>query len=368
MKKIYILTFSDSPNYGALLQAYSLKRYISTLGNNSIVINYANPKRRYCQIHGFRKVCSVLWNKTLGLVFTDKERKNRTLKFKLEYLEFTQKCFKNVKQLIELNNEADAFIVGSDQVWSVNNNNNDPAFLLSFARKKKISYAASCGTNIIKEEYFLQNEMLFKQFDAVSVRESEGAESLKRILNIDSEILVDPVFLTSKLEWIKLLRLNSEKPKDYVLCYVMPGNNAVEQKIYDVAEKIAQARGVKILTIGKKTYSKTIGGEVLVNGCGPIEFLEMVLNAQCVVTNSFHGTAFSIIFNKEFYTVMNDSLKVNRNTRMENILSLFDLQQRGVYTSSKALDTATIDYNHINVLIEKEKNRSKCFLQNAIGE
>ena len=301
MKKIATLTFCNSINYGALLQAYALREYLVSCGFDCEIINYINPKMKYSRVSFLRKIGSIIWKNLLAPFFDSKIRKKRNAEFRSGYMKIGKK-YVNIEELKSLNTIYDAFIVGSDQVWNPFINRGDSAFFLSFVNdeKKRISYAASFGGNKIAKSYLENNSGYLKKFDAISVRENESAELLKTETGIVAETVVDPVFLLTKNDWINKLKLEGEAAakEKYVFCYVMPGNPDLVEKIYRVAESIAGKEHLKIITVGKKSYAKPTGTEILDRDAGPIEFVQHILNAEYIVTNSFHGTALSIILRK----------------------------------------------------------------------
>lgn len=369
MKKIYTLTFCDTPNYGALLQAYALKMHLQISGYDCSIINYQNPKRKYSQVSGLKKIRSMIWSFTFAKLLNSKKRVNLTNRFRNEYL-----CLKKIHispdDLRRLNQDSDCFIVGSDQVWNPQNNGYDSAYLLSFVddAKKRISYAASLGS--ANEAYLISNSGLFERFDALSVREKQSAILFKDKLGISAVTVVDPVFLLDKTEWDTCLRLSDAiiniSESGFVLCYVMPGNNELTSKIYKVAKTIADTKGLKIITLGKKNFAKPIGVEVLDGDAGPVEFMQYIKNADFVVTNSFHGTALSVVFRKQFCTVLKSGIK--RNSRMEELLKMLFLSDRIIYTDQELNENiiAEIDYESTVLELNKQIEYAKYFLTQAI--
>lgn len=364
MRKIGVLTFSDSKNYGALLQAFALREYVADLGFNCNIINYQNPKTKYSQVSLLRRIGSIF-----APFLENKIRKRKTAQFRMQNMKMEQKHI-GVEDLKSLTDMYDVFIVGSDQVWNPFINRFDSAFFLSFAsdKNKRISYAASFGGKKMDKSYLENNLGYLKRFDAISVRESESAELLKAETGIVAETVVDPTFLLTKDDWINKLKLDVTPAKEkYVLCYVMLGNPDLVEKIYQVAKSIADKEHLKIITLGKKSYAKPIGVEILDGTAAPIEFVQYILNAEYVVTNSFHGTAFSIILRKRFFTVLKKGF--NLNLRLENLLQSFSLTSRLVYMDSSEENNLleTIDYEATDSKLNTEIEKSKRFLIDAVN-
>ena len=372
-KKIATLTFTDTPNYGALLQAYALQRYINDCGNQCVVINYQNKARRFSQVSGLKKLRSILWHYTFSKLLANRSRTKRTQRFRESLLNLTSRVYRDNESLKELNETMDGFIVGSDQVWNPKNNAGDPAYLLDFAGegKLRVSYAASFGTDKVDEAYLKANAQRFKAFSRLSVRERSGKEQLEQALGIKAEVVADPVFLLSGEHWQELAREHAEykAQAEYVLCYVLPGNREVEKRIYSAARDIAQRRHLRLVTIGKKPGSKGEAGEELIHDCGPLEFLSYIINANAVVTNSFHGTALSIINEKDFWCVMASGAAGARNTRLTNLLEKTGLSGRQLICG-EARDPedllSRIDYSASAPLIEGMVHEAKSFLDAAL--
>ena len=371
MKKIATLTFSNSKNYGALLQAYALREFLNISGFECDIINYQTLKRRYSQVSFFRRMGSIIWQNLLARFFANKKRKERSLQFRMTKMMLGQKCV-NLDDLKQLNTIYNVFVVGSDQVWNSFITMKDSAFFLSFVddKNKRLSYAASFGSNKVDKSYLESNRQHLEKFNAISVRESESAELLKKELGVSAETVLDPVFLLTKNDWVNRLNLSeSANVKDkYVLCYVMPGQNDLVKKIYSVAKSIADRGNLKIITLGKKDYAKPMGIETLDKDAGPIEFLQYILNAEYVVTNSFHGTAFSIIFRKQFFTVLKKGMSLN--LRQEDLLQSIFLTSRLIYMDSCETGDLpeVINYADSESELNLKIEISKDFLLNAIGE
>lgn len=368
MNRVYTLTLTDTKNYGALLQAFALKEYISSLGVECKVINYHNPAMRYSQVKGWRKIRSVIWRNTFAGIVSNRTRKSNTDEFKKCYLGHDGDNICLSAELPALNSSADAFVVGSDQVWNPTVNANDNSFLLDFTEKEKIAYAASFGTNCVSKQYLLENKEQLQRFAAISVREDSGAEMLKETLGLSAEVVLDPVFLLNKEEWTSLLHISGDKPDKYVLCYVMPGDAAVVNRIVELANGIAEEIGCKAIVLGEKDYKHSHDSIIYDHSCGPVEFLEYISGAETIVTNSFHGTAFSVIFRKNFFTVMKKET-FGRNTRIDTLLGHIGLDYRKSYvdeTIDKMHLTDGIDYTDTEPKLSEYIAHSKEYLSNAL--
>ena len=354
MKKIGILTFHKAFNIGASLQAYSLLKYIQNeicsaelidfYPNNAIpqrrtffrnilhlarmIVFYKEYKRDKDKIEAF----NIFWNANYKLsadsYFGDDDLKHRILKY-------------------------DVIISGSDQILNTTLTGSSESFYLKFENKaKKISYASSFGrdhiTNI--EHALIKSEI--SKFDCISVREKSAAEIIKNDIGCLPEIVLDPVFLLEKDQWKSCAKLR--KCSKYVLVYAMETTPYLIKAI-KYAESVYQ---FPIITICANKKCKSLPGEKKYS-CGPSEFLSLLSNAEIVVTNSFHGVAFSFIFGKKII-VVSHSLG---NTRIENIMSLSGQTSKIVYENTVLSDGFVVDgeyaYNKLNDLRRTSKEYLK---------
>lgn len=358
------ITCHDVYNVGASLQAYALETYLVQLGHDVEIIDY---KPKYLSGH------FPLWgvnNKRYDKIFLKElyclakfpvRLKNRYGKRKREFDNFTKKYLKVTDQIYHSSEElkanlpeADVFFAGSDQIWNTFfKNGKDPAFYLDFvpAGRIKASYAASFATDYLMDGYedFVAN--LLKKFDYISVRESSGLLILKELGIMGGIQVLDPVFLLGQDIW-RILASNwkNREKKPYILVYDFDNS----EKIADFVKEIAKEHDWNIISIlenpyFKKNYSKE----------GPIAFLSLIKNAQAIVSNSFHATAFSIIFEKEFW-VFNRNEEIN--TRMKDLLVLLGLENQ---LNLKEIH-GKIDYKKVNKKLEKAIITSKEYISKVL--
>lgn len=364
--KIKTITCHDVYNLGASLQAYALQKYLQDAGHEVEIIDY---KPNY--LSGHYKLWGVYnpkYNKPIikQLYLLAKlpervlllKRKKAFDSFTKQYLCLTQR-FKTNEELKSNPPKADAYIAGSDQIWNTKfMNGRDPAFYLDFAPHNsiKISYAASLATNEIPEEYCSFMSKMVHNLDYVSVRESSSIQLIKALGRNDVVAVCDPVFLLSKEEWLHMgkdIGLESEK---YILIYDFDKSPIIDQ----VAKAIAFDKGFSIYNVGpfKKKYAKKN-----YTYTGPIDFISLVRDASYIISNSFHATAFAIIFNKNFCVVKRTEAL---NERLVSLLGDLQLDER--ITSdfhSGLLDD--ISYEPINIKLNKVIDFSKRFLSNVLN-
>lgn len=365
MKTVAIVSFVDSENYGANLQAFALQEKLKDLGYKPTYINLSRPSH----LTGFNKLKNRIWT-PLRYLFGYADRLNKTRKFRNTYFSLSL----NIKSEDELKNlpTFDFYIVGSDQVWNPRLLSTTFGFyFLSFAPKnsKKISYASSFGTNLIPHELDKKYYNYLSEFCRISVRENYGKDYLESI-GIKSSVVLDPTLLLNQNKWLKFFDLESKIEKPYILCYVMTGDNNGAKYIRKISRMISRIEKSKynIVVIGDKEYKKLMPNNQLITNAGVEDFLNYIYNASYVLTNSFHGTCFSLIFNKEFFSVLH---KFNPlNSRITNLLESTELSDRIIYsdTDVSTINLSKIDFEKINKILNNLREESIKFLREALSD
>lgn len=364
--KIKTITCHDVYNLGASLQAYALMEYLTQLGHEVEIIDYkpeylsrhyklsliANPKYEKNII---LKSVYLLLKLPRRLVEKYGKRKREFDKFKREYLKLTARRYASNQELKRDLPEADLYIAGSDQIWNtLFQNGKDPAFYLEFVPqdKGKISYAASFATANIAQEYSEKIRGWLTRLDCISVRELSGIKILQD-LGIDwGKVVLDPVFLLSRREWEVLLKPSERKREKYLLVYDFDNSEYIEK----LAKRLSKKNQWKIYSIQKSKYADRVFWK-----SGPLEFLELIDNAEFIISNSFHATAFSLIFNKQFVVV---NRKEGINTRMKDLLSIVNLENRMLYEGKEEI--FLIDYKEVNILLKNKIDESRKYLDSVI--
>lgn len=334
-KKIGILTYHDSDNYGSVLQSYALCTYISSLGYNCEVIDYRKNevKELYKLVKPFNSRHNILTNFFQIPYFAKlKKRKYAFEIFRKKYLHLSTKQYITNAQL--KNTNYDIYIVGSDQVWNVDLPDFDTSYFLDFTSKRKFSYAASFGSHFQNPKKLLEYKYLFDDFEKVTIREKSGKNICENILNISADLVCDPVFLLDADEWRKIASPNKIS-EDFIFCYFAGG---VSKEMEEFSKKLAKDNNCKRIIVSFDWHDWNNTNPVKKYETGPMEFVSFIDNAKFVCTNSFHGSAFSTIFSKQFF-VENDHID-------DRISTLLDLTDKGCRIN---------DINNNNKNISKEK-------------
>lgn len=359
--KIGILTFQQAINYGAVLQLYALQKIIQKLGADPEVINYISPKLKndYKIIRRNDGLRNLLASIFCAKAFC--ERKRRFKVFEKKYLNLTNELYSK-RDLSRICNKYDYLITGSDQVWNYTITNTDFTYMLDFVEdsNKKISYAASFGVAQIPDKLKIWYKNLLQDFKAISVREKQGKAIIKSLCNKEVSVVLDPTFLLTKEDWKKLNTCDT-KNKKYILVYCLRRSDLLNE----FAEKLKIKTGFKIIVLNPRT--KKIYSQSSAYSAGPEEFIGLFMNAEYVLTNSFHGTAFSINFNKNFLVDLDINSTVSTNSRLLNILSLLGLEDRIIDNIDIEKMYQDIDYSKVNTILDEERRKSINYLKMSLG-
>lgn len=335
--KIGILTFYFAHNYGAVLQAYAMKKYLLLCKYDVEIVGYCpqHLKKQYSINPIYKK---RLINKLKCLMSIKRRIKQYYL---FEY--FIEHNLKPVKEKkYPFKNNYDVIIVGSDQVWNLDIIKNDKTYFIPdmSLKCKKISYAASFGDNSIN----LNNDIIryLKDFDYISCREKNDNLYINNELKID--LVVDPVFLLPKQYWIKCARDSkySNVEKKYIFYYCLKTDSELERIVSDLYDEYKYDVYIVHPIISKQ---KVKG--IYLNDIGPEDFIALLYKSEFIVTNSFHATAFGSIFGKRIY-----SSKFDKGGRISSLLKIYGKQ----YIGKQCIDFKNISREKIDKYINKSKN------------
>ena len=383
--KIGIVTYHFAHNFGANLQCCCLQEFLKNHGFDVEIINYcpsgltryytvfSNPataiRYKYVMLRnrGMSKTAAgIRAPLTLKRVVTDSARFRFRLKRKQAFDDFAKKYYNltdkyyTFEELQKNCGGYDALICGSDQIWNVKllNDTFDEAYFLKFAQSGqiKIAYAPSFGETDPRLYPEALSDLL-SGFRTVSVREQQDIIKLEAVLNRKVYNVIDPVFLARAADLKRLTESTKPEPEPYVLIYALKNDN----KFFELARnKYSDFKIIDVSPISISWDSSVLKKERR-NAVGPDEFLALINNSFCVLTNSFHGTSFSIILHKNFYVFP----LVSRNERLKNILSIANLESRFVYSADDA-DEDNIDYEKVDKLIDAARFESEKLLLGSL--
>ena len=362
---IGIITYHAVHNCGAILQAYAMQNYFKQKGIDCEIINYISDSQvEYDAIYSKRNGIRSIIKNVLLLPY-DKKRRKSYDKFEtfIQKLDMSPVC-KNKYDLHKLNNTIDIFIAGSDQIWNVTKKDHkSDAYFLDFVEdnKTKISYAISIGG--ASKDDLLQKKDLIMRFDAVSCREEGTTSIISEIAQKQAVTVLDPTLLVENKCFEEIAKEIHIPFENYIFYYSLDG--------YDKRMKNVEELSVLSKKLGKKIVAFTPEWPKInhninnVIDIGPAEFLAYIKNADLVCTNSFHGTALSISFRKDFYVLDEYDGKDQRKISILKLLGISDRMISGKNNVEK-LNMCSIDYTQVEKRLNELRKQSNDFLQNAI--
>ena len=361
MKRVGILTFSNTVNYGASLQACALRRTVESLGCDCEVLNYSNGELddrelgtrfslspsgavRYFLRHGF-----------------ERRRVAAFARFAEANLNLTRKL--NREALVEEAKTLDCVLIGSDQVFNPRVNGHDPVFLGEGVADvaRVASYAASLGDATVETivACVAGAAERLAAFTGLSVREPSSMEVLQG-MGLAPVFMPDPTLLLSDDDWARFASHDglASVPNEYVLLYTLNS----EQKLLDRAKDVAGRLGVPVVCLHYNT--KDFTGVINVRDIGPDAFLELVRRAAFVCTDSFHGACFSLNFNKPF-VVKTSEAAVQSNVRITDLLARYDVE--GCLYTDGMPTTSSVDCGGANQKLARDRADARSFIAECVG-
>ena len=354
MKKVGIMTFHNAMSYGAVLQSYALQKTISGLGNDVEVIDYMCEDIYNCHVRILPKTKNIKFNIKMLLMGRKRYLWRKYLRnFRHEYLVESEKADRD--NLPEIGKKYDIVVAGSDQVFNDVCTKFDETYFLDFVPdEKKYSYAASFGFNELPKEREADYKRRLEGFQELSIREESGCNIVRNLLGRDSRCNIDPTFLLNREEWDKVVVSKSRKPYILVFSVLKP------LKMVDYAIQLGKEKNLDVLYLENYSFPPKKGLKYI-GPVGPAEFIGLIKNAEYVVTNSFHGMAFSIIFQKKFGIELNTS--ASRNVRSENLLKKMDLLSTEIVDGKLDIDNVNPDWEHVKNYIKSEQSKSFDYLK-----
>ena len=365
--KIGILTWLHNGNYGSILQAYALQKALRNQGYQTENIDYAPST--------VKKVENLIKNKNSLKLFLEKwdaycakkvagsprelsEKQKKFDDFRENYINITQQ-YSSPKEVATIDGEFDAYICGSDQIWSPVLLN--PVFYFDFLSdtERKIAYACSFGVSSIKGKKATKITNYLNRFDYISVRESSGCEIVKNLTGKVVPVMPDPTLLLQRTDWDKVSKYNLNL-NNYIFCYFLSWN----EDYWKYVENVSQQLGYQIVIVPSVKQTYQVDAKILKN-IGPEEWVGLVKNASYVITDSFHGTVFSIIYNKPFTVLkrFSDDNPRSQNSRIYTLLEHYNLTNRlGINTDIFNLQ----EYTKVNSQVEYDRRYALEWLNNVL--
>lgn len=362
-KKIGLLTWHYYTNYGSLLQTYALLKSIRSLGYDIKVLNYHNPK--FGRVSIIKMLIKSITNYIpIGL-----------LKGKLAFLYFPRDRFKRYfnettvayteDDLNKLCENFDTIVCGSDQIWAPNVFN--PIYFLNFVPddKTKISYAASIGLNKIPDHLIKDYKTLISRIKFLSVRESKGKELIQEICGRDAAVVLDPTLLINEKEWSRISYAPKINNAPYIFCYFLKEDHEYKYAVKKYAEK----KGLKIIGISSCKDDREFMELIDEHKSGPREFLGFIKNSSVVITDSYHGTIFSLLFHRSFVTFerFKSSETICQNSRINQLVDFFNIKENVVRCEpSTELVIKSVNWEAFEETLKILREKSLVFLKSSL--
>lgn len=360
--KIGIISIHYGVNFGSALQAYALPKYLKSVYKDAEteVINYIPPRYRFRSLYAYDGGKGL--KKHIGWLLRTVQYFINDLKYKrfLSRITVVSPAIYDSKTAQNRYRDYDYLLAGSDQIWNSDYNQGfDSMYYLSFGNSNtnKVAYAASCGKNNFSEQEWVAMKDSLKSFSAISIRESSTAQLMCK-KGIECHFVLDPTYLLTKEEWAQIEKSENIR-EPFLLIYLLGVDG---RDIIKWAKAIAKQRNLKTVLIANGPAIKKYDVDYVMWNRTPDSYIWLFRNASFVVTNSFHGTSFSINMERQFVVFKRDKY----NSRIDSILGAMGLQDRCVTLSDDQL-LADIDYSVVNVKKEKLLVDSKRFIKGAFS-
>lgn len=360
--KIYIVTYHHVKNYGGVLQAYALNQYLIDCGVSCSIVNYQTKEDQkvFDHVISFQ---AKSW-KNIIINFFDILHYYSLKESNLKFKQFVgnkiclTRSYYNLEDLQSIDCKGDLWIVGSDQVWNCSNGINKQFFLPFINDAVKCSYGSSLGIDRFPEKSIQEAITYLNDFKSLSVREKSARDYLENLLRVECSQVVDPIFLLSALQWRKIEKQVHTPKQGYILVYSL----STRRELINTIDAIKKATGLPAIEICANGFSKIPITKKMYN-VGPEEFLYLIDHATYIIASSFHAVAFSVLFNKNFYTYVND----RTGSRVYDFLTDLNLENRIINGNNiKNLKLASVDYTKSKLILNQKINESKLYLDNCI--
>lgn len=367
--KIGIITWFTGSNYGTNLQAIALQYYLRKEGYEVNIINYEVSDFKYKKEKNILEKLvyqpkKYTINYALNKYTNDISSRDKKMTNAIQNNCILTSKITNIQQLIDICNTFDLLVCGSDQIWNPNWYNRFYFADYDDIKTRRISYAPSMGVNSIPNDIVPQIKRSIRKFDMISVREAKAADLLEAYTINRPEIVVDPTLLLSSMEWNEIFEKGDSEKDKYILAFFLN-----DEHVHLKATKaFAKKHAYKLIVVPYKGMTYLQNADIRADA-GLEDLLDLIRNAEYVITDSFHITVFSIIYRKQFFTFkrFKEDAFTSQNVRITNLLNLVNLNERLIpYKSDRIKEMNDIDYpKHISDLMN-EIEKSKDFLRKAV--
>lgn len=362
--KVGLLTFHSAHNYGAILQAYATQEVVKKLGHKIEVIDYRPPYliQQYVlpriEKRAFKIKIKLLIEGLICLPWRMIRRRG-FLRFMQTRLHLTRETYE--KNEINIDETFDTYIIGSDQVWNIKLTRGfDPVYWGQFRanrESRKITYAASMSNYSLSNKELTIMGKFLHDFHSISVREEALSKFLNDSFGISAETVLDPVFLLEANDWKKISK-NPRIHQKYILVYTI----SLREEVLRIARAAAKEFNARIIELGMGVDKFVFSNNYQTTS--PEEYLGLFEHAEYIITSSFHGTAFSILFNRPFYSIAHNN---DKDSRQKTILGKLGLLERFIPKDANPIFDS-FDYSPINEKLIHIRDKSITFLANNLSK
>lgn len=360
-KKVGLMTLSNVVNFGSALQTHATIKTVEKLGYDCVLIDYRYPTNWHTNnATGNENTGNNVIIRLIKLILRKiylfkiarmiKQMLNRKQKhYSNIFYDFVKKTpvtsvLYDRKSILKNPPVFDIYMTGSDQTWNPRYLHTDYSFLLNFAPENapRIAYSASFGAKKMLPAYREDYIKYLQKYDRISVREQSGVPLVKELTGKDAQHLFDPTLMLNKTEWKKAVsghRLNL--PEKFIFCYILTYVFNPYPQLNDLINHLSKISGLPVVILGGGINTEGITAQILTNEIGPEGFLECYERASFVITTSFHGTAFSVNFEKDFYAVLNPNSSAD--DRVISFLQATDMENRGLLLPQTDIASITLE-------------------------
>ena len=374
MKKVGIITFHESDNYGTCLQAYAISSAISNLGYTAQIIPYVRSIKNIELKHSTtERIKYVFQNYGVtdimlrNKIYAEQVKRTKLFSsFRNLYLPYGDGKYTTVRELENSNAIYDAYVCGSDMIWSPDRTDDLAVYFLQFAQKgKRVAYSPSFGCSSLEGYADIPFEKYISEIDYLSCRETSGIDILRNYTSSYATHTIDPTLLIEQAEWNNIAQKTYNHPDKYVLVYLFEGIPTWARKTIRNAAKYMNAEIVEIPMIPKHYAANIRRG---IPAIGPEEFITLFQNAEMVFTNSYHGLMFSLLYKKPFYVIERNTTSSwgRYEDRLLSALRYFDCTNRYISKDTNFVADFDMDFDYVNTIINNSREMSLNYLGNSL--
>lgn len=365
-------------NYGSMLQSFATQQMLRDYHMKYELIQY---KKKYTPIFTIkslpRALNYVMWHEIKAMfakkLFLKKhpelsdavnKRKNAFASFREKYFFAPRKTYEGYDNLCAKSKKYSSFLTGSDQMWSpVGLPSNFYNLMFVPEEKMKISYASSFGVKKIPWFQVRRTKRYLRRIQHISCRENSGREIVRQMIDREVPVVVDPSMLYSGDEWVNMMPSKRVIEGKYIFSYLLGPDKQARKEV----EKLKCITGLPIVSIHQYLDADLNFGDISIEDAGPVEFINLIQNAEYICTDSFHGSVFSVLLKKKF-VVFNrypEKYKASKNTRIESFCKNLELEKRRFSGNISSDMFEEIDYDKVDAIIQEMRSKSYNYLENA---